>query len=398
MKYILRGVEATVRSALNRHKSVLLLGARQTGKTTLLSRFKGDWAVNFVRPQDRQRYEQHPELLTGEIEALAASRKKQILVLLDEIQRVPQLLDVVQDLIDRKIAHFILTGSSARKLRRHYASNLLPGRVVVVHIDPLSAKEYPQQPLSERLLYGSLPGIVATADAAHQEEDLRSYVMTYLEEEIRAEALVRRMGPFSRFLEMAALESGKIINARKISQDIGVAHTTVAAYYELLEDCLIAKRFDPLTQSRTRTRLIKSSKYVIFDLGLRRVCAHEPPLLHPALCGALFEQWIGLELLKYADGCPRPFAVKFWRDPAGPEVDWVLDHHDKYVPIEVKWTQTPSLKDVKDLHLFLKEYRNSSKGYVICRTPRPVKLSDRVLALPWQDLERVITESAPAAK
>ncbi|MBI3314541.1 MAG: ATP-binding protein [Candidatus Omnitrophica bacterium] len=391
MQYIQRTVEKTIRAALARNKSVLLLGARQTGKTTLLSRFKGDFSLNFVRPQERQRYEQRPELLTGEIEALASGRKKPILVLLDEIQRVPQLLDVVQDLIDRNVARFVLTGSSARKLRRHYAANLLPGRVVVAHIEPLSIEEYPQQPLSERLLYGSLPGIAVMADARHKEEDLRSYVVTYLEEEVRAEALVRRMGPFSRFLEMAALESGKIINTRKISQDIGVAHTTVAAYYELLEDCLIAKRFDPLTQSRTRTRLIKSPKYVIFDLGLRRSCAHEPPVLHPTLCGDLFEQWVGLELFKYAEVSSRPFSVKFWRDPAGPEVDWVLDHHGEYVPVEVKWTQAPSLKDAKSIHVFLKEYKNSSHGYIVCRTPRAVKLTDRILAVPWQDLGRVAT-------
>ncbi len=390
MKYIQRSVETTIHSSLGREKSVLILGARQTGKTTLLSQFKGDLSINFVRPQDRQRYEKQPELLAGEIEALASNRKRSILVLLDEIQRVPSLLDVVQDLIDRKVAKFILTGSSARKLRRNYAANLLPGRVVVVHLDPLSIEEYPQQPLSQRLLYGSLPGIVATTKAENKEEDLKSYVMTYLEEEVRAEALVRRMGTFSRFLEIAALESGKIINTRKISQEIGVAHTTVAGYYELLEDCLIARRFDPLTRSRTRTRLTKSSKYVIFDLGLRRLCANEPPVLHPALCGDLFEQWVGLELLKGSENYSQPFSVKFWRDPSGPEIDWVLDVQGKYVPIEVKWTQKPSLKDAKNINIFLKEYKNFNHGFIICQTPRPVQLAANISALPWMDLGRVV--------
>jgi len=127
MKYIKRTVESTILKALARNKSVLLLGARQTGKTTLLSHFKGDLSLSFVRPKERQRYEKQPELLAGEIEALAQSKKRSLLVLLDEIQRVPQLLDVVQDLTDRKIAKFILTGSSARKLRRNFEANLLPG-------------------------------------------------------------------------------------------------------------------------------------------------------------------------------------------------------------------------------------------------------------------------------
>ena len=180
---------------------------------------------------------------------------------------------------------------------------------------------------------------------------------------------------------MASLESGKIVNFRKRSQEIGVAHTTVTGYYEILEDCLIARRFDPVTQSRTRKRLTRSSRYIIFDLGLRRVCANEPPVLHPALCGDLFEQWVGLELAKFSHHSKNPFTVKFWRDPSGPEVDWVLDYQGKYVPIEVKWTQTPS---------FLKEYQGSNQGYVICQTPRPVKLAKNILALPWQDLKLVL--------
>jgi predicted AAA+ superfamily ATPase len=156
-----------------------------------------------------------------------------------------------------------------------------------------------------------------------------------------------------------------------------------------LEDCLIAKRFDPITQSRTRTRLTRSSRYVIFDLGLRRVCANEPPVLHPALCGDLFEQWVGLELVKYSHHSENPFTVKFWRDPSGPEVDWVLDYQGNYVPIEVKWTQTPSLKDAKNIFVFLKEYQSSNQGYIICQTPRPVKLAKNILALSWQDLKTV---------
>ena len=198
--------------------------------------------------------------------------KKRKLVFLDEVQKVPAILDVVQDLIDRKIANFILTGSSARKLRRGHSVNLLPGRIVTFRLDPFTLREVGED-LDNLLLYGSLPGIFTQKKLSDKEQDLESYVTTYLEEEIRAEAVVRNIGAFARFLECAAMESGKIVNFRKISQDIGVAHTTIASYYEVLEDCLISERIDPITKSRTRKKLTKSSKYLMFDLGVRRVSA-----------------------------------------------------------------------------------------------------------------------------
>ena len=145
---------------------------------------------------------------------------------------------MAQDLIDRGRANFILTGSSARKLRRGARINLLPGRVAALRIDPFSLLELPAKDLHERLLYGSLPGILSVGNNVDRETDLESYVTTYLEEEVRAEAVVRNLGDFARFLELAASESGGIINLRKLSQEIGVAHTTIGAYYQILEDCL----------------------------------------------------------------------------------------------------------------------------------------------------------------
>ena len=122
-------------------------------------------------------------------------------------------------------------------------------------MDPFSLQEFPAQDLNERLIYGSLPGILAVQPLADREADLESYVTTYLEEEVRAEAVVRNLGSFARFLELAASESGGIINLRKLSQEIGVSHTTIGAYYQILEDCLIAERIEPLTQSKTRKNL-----------------------------------------------------------------------------------------------------------------------------------------------
>ena len=205
MEYIPRLLEQQFQRALDRQKSVLLFGARQTGKTTLISRVKADLTVNLVRPEIRQRYEKSPDLLAVEVETLpSATAGKRPLIVIDEIQKVPVILDVVQDLIDRGRATFILTGSSARKLRRGTAVNLLPGRVVTCRLDPFNVQEVPAQDLNERLLYGSLPGILAVPNLTDRETDLESYVTTYLEEEVRAEALVRQVGDFARFLELAA--------------------------------------------------------------------------------------------------------------------------------------------------------------------------------------------------
>ncbi len=391
MQYIPRLLEDKIRQTLSRNKSVLLFGARQTGKTTLTGRFECDLSISFVQPDVRQRYEKSPGLLRGEVEALATKEKrKPPLVILDEVQKVPVILDAVQDLIDRSKANFLLTGSSARKLRRSTHVNLLPGRVSVLKLDPFSLQEFPAGDLNERLLYGSLPGILAVRDVRDKESDLASYVTTYLEEEVRAEAAVRSLGDFARFLELAASESGSIINLRKLSQEIGVSHTTIGAYYQILEDCLIAERIEPLTQSKTRKKLTKSDKYLFFDLGVRRLAAREGARLSRDTLGRLFEQFVGLELLRSAHAKSQTAKIRFWRDPDGPEVDWIIDREGSYTPVEVKWTDKPATSDIRHVEIFLSEYKSASAGYLVCQVPRKTKLSDRVFALPWQSLGELI--------
>lgn len=387
MKYLLRLVEKRIQHELNRHKSVLLLGARQTGKTTLLSRFRADLSISFVQADVRQRYEKSPHILRMEVDSIPTDPvKKRPLVILDEVQKVPDILDAVQDLVDRGKADFILTGSSARKLRRGAHVNLLPGRVTTLRLDPFSLLEFPSDDLHERLLYGSLPGILATKGASDRETDLESYVTTYLEEEVRAEAVVRNLGHFARFLELAASESGKVVNLRKLSQEIGVSHTTIGAYYGILEDCLIAERIEPLTHSKTRKKLTKSEKYLFFDLGVRRVAAREDTKPSRDTLGRIFEQFVGLELLRSARAVSPAPKIRFWRDPDGPEVDWVVDRNGVLTPVEVKWTDNPTPADIRHLEVFLSEYPAAMTGYLVCRVPRKAKLSSRVFALPWQSV------------
>lgn len=395
MTFVARTVESRLRQALARQKSVLLLGPRQTGKTTLLRQLRPDLLLNFLQPEVRQRYERSPQLLGAEVEALAEqTRGHQPLVALDEVQRVPELVNSVQDLIDRKLAQFILTGSSARKLRRARDANWLPGRVMPLRLDPFSLSEHPPSSLEQALVFGSLPGIALAADDAARDEDLRAYTTLYLEEEVRAEALVRNLGTFSRFLHLAALEAGNISHFRGLAQELGLPHTTVAGYYEILEDCLIAERVEALSESRTRKKLTKSPRYLFFDLGVRRAAAEEGARLPVRVLGALFEQFVGLELLRAARQTAAPTRLRFWRDPDGPEVDWVLTSEDRWLPIEVKWSEAPTVRDARHLETFLAEYSKAREAVVVCLTPKPFKLGAKIIAVPWQEIpalaERVV--------
>jgi len=226
-------------------------------------------------------------------------------------------------------------------------------------------------------------------DNSLREVTLSSYVTSYLEEEIRAEALVRNVGSFTRFLEIAAGECGKQLNFTKLSQTIGVSDTTIANYYQILEDCLIATRIDPITHSQTKRRLIKSPKYLFFDLGVRRLCAHEGLQLPQKIIADLFEQYVGNELIYHTQLTSPTMRVKYWRDTAGPEIDYVLEASHQYIPIEVKWSDKPNEFDAKHLKKFLIEYPETKEAYIICRTPRAYRLTPHITALPWQEIPSI---------
>lgn len=380
--YIQRDITQDFQRVLASETSILLLGPRQAGKTTFLKQFTPDLALNLLDPSVRQAYERRPELLKQAILALPKQNKKPF-VIIDEIQKIPVLMDVAQDCIDAGLAYFILTGSSARKLRRH-SVNFLPGRVVHFYLDPFSMNEY-ESPLMDSLVYGNLPGIVLEPSLELKERKLDAYGISYLEEEVRAEALVRELSLFSRFLELAASEAGHIVNLTKLSREIGVSHHTINEYYSILTDSFVAYRIDPFLSAKTRRQLVHSPKYLFFDLGLRRLAAREG--LNPSqhICGHLFEQWVGLELLKhFHNQIPEP-RLFFWRDKTGLEVDYVVEIEKKLIPIEVKWAENIHDTDLKSLKIFMKEYA-CEKGYVICRAPLPMQLTSEITALPWQQL------------
>jgi len=394
MTYIKRLLGAHARKSLARGKSILLLGARQTGKTTFVhEELQPDIEISFVSLVSRLRYEKNPELLEQEIQSALSKFNRPPIIFIDEVQKIPAIMDSVQYIIDNKWAQFILSGSSARKLKSGTEINLLPGRLVVFNLAPLTYQEIPAEDLNieDLLIFGSLPGIILEHDLENKELDLSSYVTTYLEDEIRTESVVRNIGHFAQFLQVAAGESGKNCNMTKLSQDIGVAATTISSYFQILVDCLIAHRVDPITETSTKRRLISSVRYLFFDLGVRRVCANEGTKLPARLLGDLFEQYVGLQLLAYRDLNSRLAKLRYWRDSAGPEIDYVLEIDRKYIPIEVKWSAAPTLQDAKHLTKFLQEYSNATEAYIVCRTPTEYILgaNNNIKVISWQQLHTI---------
>ncbi len=224
------------------------------------------------------------------------------------------------------------------------------------------------------------------------EEELNSYVSLYLEEEVRKEALVRNLTAFSQLLRLSCIESGRIANFSKISQDIGLSHNTVSEYYRILQDCLIVRRIEALTQTPSRRTLSKSPKFILFDLGGRRAGTQEGLSPSREHMGHLLEQFVGLDLLNQIECFFRRASLYYWRDHNGPEVDYVIEYNNTYISIEVKFTSKPSEKDIKHLKVFKEEYATVGNGYVIADIPFPLELESRIITLPWHQLYRIFED------
>ena len=391
----------------------ILFGARQTGKSTLLRSLlpPDTLQVNLADPRERARHMADPEEFIKLCKAFP-QKTAPAYVFVDEAQSVPSLFDAVQYLYDedKRRWRFILCGSSARRLRRTGA-NLLPGRSLYHKLHGLTLLErpadmdpktisppllpfqwsgnaperssFPEADLLTRLAYGELPGIVL-AEERDRADLLETYALVHLEEEIRRESLVKDWGAFLRFLRFAAAESGQILNYAGISQETGLSKPTVAAYYQLLEDMFIGFLV-PAYGKSPRKNLLSTPRFYFFDLGVRHASAGLTPSRDiPRVDGGrVFEQWVGLELWKRIQYLGKGQLFHF-RTKDGAEIDFVLEFGGTLIPIEVKWTERPSLKDSRHLRSFLAENpTRAPHGYIICRCPRPLALSERITALPW---------------
>ena len=310
--------------------SILLLGPRGTGKSTWIRRHFSD-AVSYDLLDTREsiRLERSPHLLFSEVQTL----KPGSWVVLDEVQKVPALLDEVHRLIESRELHFILCGSSARKLK-HTGVNLLAGRAIVTHLFPLTSAELEQDfNIDQTLVYGTLPMAVTGEDP---EGFLTSYAGTYLNEEIRAEALTRNVGTFSRFLEIAARQNGQVTNVSNISREAAVARTTVQNYFEILIDTLIGYWVTPWKLKRS-TKQISHPKFYLFDTGVARALTGRLP--YPPTqeeLGPLFENMLFNEIKAYLAYNKLHYKLHFWRNYDGMEVDLLCETKDGFIAIEMK--------------------------------------------------------------
>lgn len=247
----------------------------------------------------------------------------------------------------------------------------------------LDENRFPATDLMERLTFGELPGI-AIATRARRGDLLNTYTQVYLEEELRREALVKNWPAFARFLQLAAAESGLMINYAAISREAGVSLPTVKSYYQLLEDMFMGFRVTALSGS-PRKSLLSTERFCFFDVGVRNSAA-ELPLEAAAIQanpGVFFEQWVGIELWKRLQYLGKG-KLHYFRTKAGAEVDFVISRREGLTPIEVKWTERPTAGDARHLETFLDDHSNRARhGYVVCRCSSPLALSDRITALPW---------------
>jgi len=391
-------------SAFGKPKVLLLFGARQTGKSTMLRHWleigrRKTMYVNLQDRRERRRYEADEGLLIRELEAASGIDT----VVIDEIQKIPGLLEDIQCFYDQEPRRFqfVLTGSSARQLKRRSA-NLLPGRVHIQHLSPVlqaeqrpceilppdappSGELFPMRDLNDLLINGNLPGLYSETPDSWA-ETLAGYVDLYVENEIRQEHIVEDMGAFLRFLRLAALESGQCVNFTKLARDVGVAANTLRNFYQVLADTYVGLRISAF--GRSRKRVLKSPRFLIFDMGVRHLLTGLPfnDTLLKLDPGHLFEQWVLAELYYRCLYRGQGYRLSTWRTATGAEVDAVVETPDDVIPIEIKWSESPSQRDARHLDTFLDLHTGmATRGYIVCRCPRRQKLTERITAVPWAE-------------
>ena len=367
---------------LSKSNSFFLLGPRGTGKSTLLSSWSKSLkylAVDLLEPQTEARLTSHPEAL---LQDWAVEKPEWILI--DEIQKIPKLLDIVHIGIERHKIKFALTGSSARKLRRGSA-NLLGGRAFEFHLHPFSFLELGSQfHLQQALEFGSLPKIFESKDEIDKRRFLYSYISTYLKEEVLVEQIVRKIEPFRRFLEVAAQMNGKILNYSSIARDAGIEERSVQRYYQILEDTLLGFFIEPFHHS-IRKRQSKKSKFYFFDCGVTRALQNhlEIPLqAQTSAYGDLFEQMLIMEMIKLNDAFERHFKFSYFRTKDDVEIDLIIERPGKpTVLVEIKSKSKVSVEDIRSLKAVSQDIPKSI-CYCLSTQEKGTEI-DGVLCLPW---------------
>jgi uncharacterized protein len=358
-------------------QSAFLWGPRKTGKSTYLQRrFPNSLVYDFLRTDLLLDFSKRPALLREQL--LTKSRAVlQHPVILDEVQKIPQLLDEVHWLIEHEGLRFILCGSSARKLKRGHA-NLLGGRAWRYDMHPLVTAEVPTLNLLRALNHGLIP--------AHYLQDrpvksLQAYVRDYLKEEVFDEGLTRNLSAFSRFFDAVGYSHGALTNYANIARDCGVDSKTVKAYYQILVDTLLGTWVEPYKRRQHRQVISKAAKFYLFDVGVAGALTHRRLVAERGEAfGQAMEHFILMELLAYRAYQELDYAIHFWRTKSGLEVDFVLG--DGEVAIEVKGARRVDPRDLHALSTFVKEHR-PKRAFVVCNEPEE-RIHQHLHIMPWR--------------
>jgi predicted AAA+ superfamily ATPase len=369
-------------------QSCFLFGPRQTGKTTLLARLAAGaprFEVSLLDTATLLNYGREPGRFRREV-AYWAERNPDGLVVVDEIQKLPALLDEIHQLLDSLSGRvtFVMTGSSARKLKRASA-NLLGGRAWPYALFPLTYRELGADfDLGAALRFGTLPPVIGRAEG-YCRRFLKAYAQTYLKEEILQEALVRNVPAFGRFLELAADQSGCLVNYSNFAAETGVASKTVRDYYQVLEDTLVAFAVQPYVRS-ARKRLTTHPVYHLFDLGVcNALCGRlqSAPMRGTAAYGRLFEQFVVLELKRLLAYREKDWPLHYWRTSHGAEVDIVFETGSKVWAVEVKSGAVIRPAELGGLRSF-REDHPGARLVCVGDIDRPFKAGD-IECLPWRE-------------
>lgn len=359
-------------------KSVLLLGPRQVGKSTLIKELKPEMEINLAQESEYFLFQTELQELERRIESMNPRT-----VFIDEIQRIPRLTNSIQALVDRNPKlKFYLTGSSARKLRRGKA-NLLPGRILTFHLAPLSILELESQWDEERSLkFGTLPGIYTLDSKTEQKRLLQSYTNTYLKEEIMSEALVRHVDGFFRFIQTAAFASGIFVDYTKLAKHARISRQSLTRHFEILEDTMIATRVDNDPElDPDSIELIKHPKFFFFDLGVLNALRGSFDLNRERI-GVLFEHLVFNQITNSLTAKALEHRIYNFRTRGGLEVDFILNIEGKKIAIECKASDHVSSSDLGPLRELSRYYPNIKK-IVFYRGKRELK-EGNIWILPLQ--------------
>jgi uncharacterized protein len=361
-------------------ETCFLWGPRQTGKTTLLRNlFPGARYYDLLLSDVYQTLLLHPQQIREELLAAGVNGENQESpVIIDEIQKLPSLLDEIHWLIENRKIRFVLCGSSTRKLRRSHA-NLLGGRAVRYHLYPLVYPEVSDFEIVKALNRGMLPRHYQSRSARRL---LQSYAGDYLQQEITAESLTRNIPAFGRFLEIAALGNGELLNYNNMAADCGVSAPTVKEYYRILEDTLIGSTVSSY-RVRSKRRLIHAPKFYFFDVGIVGYLTRRGELQQGSeLFGKAFEHFIYLELQAHCAYSEKFYPITYWRTSSGFEVDFILGNHE--VAIEVKSADQIRSRHFSGIRAFMEEY-TPAKAIIVSFDPVARRTDDGILILPWKE-------------